>query len=348
MKAVVLHEYGEPEVLKFEEVPDPSPAAGEVVVKVHSVSINRSFDLLVRRNGNNRGATLPLVMGADPSGVVSALGEGVSSVRIGDRVSVASSIRCGTCKQCRAGNEAACRKPTHMGVHRWGGYAEYVSVPENAVIAIPGDLPFADATVITRHAPAALNLLDDKAEIRPGEWALVMGAVGALGSFCVQVAKQRGATVIAAAGSDARVQAGLDLGADFGVNYRARDLEQEVLKITDGEGVDVVCENIGDPTLWPGAFNSLAQCGRLVTMGAHGGGRVELDVRRLYGKRLRLIGAAGVTRDNIERSLDMGAAGEIKALIDSIMPLEKAVEAHRRLETENPPGKVILDPTLAA
>ena len=348
MKAVVLHEYGEPEVLRFEDVPDPSPAAGEVVVEVHSVSINRSFDLLLRRNGNNRGATLPLVMGADPSGIVSELGAGVSNVRIGDRVAITSSIRCGECKQCRAGNESACRKPTHMGVHRWGGYAEYVCAPERAVIPIPGGLPFADATVITRHAPAALNLLDDKAEIQPGEWALVMGAAGALGSFCVQVAKQRGATVIAAAGTDARVQAVIDLGADFGVNYRAHDLEQEVLEITDGEGVDVVCENIGDPTLWPGAFNSLAQCGRLVTMGAHGGGKVELDVRRLYGKRLRVIGAAGVTRDNVRRSLDMGAAGEIKALIDSVMPLAKAAEAHRRLENENPPGKVILDPTLPA
>ena len=287
-------------------------------------------------------------MGADPSGVVSEVGAGVTAARVGDRVSVTSSIRCGDCKQCRTGDEAACRKPTHVGVHRWGGYAEYICIPERAIIPIPGELPFADATVITRHAPAALNLLDDKAGIQAGEWALVMGAAGALGSFCVQVAKRRSATVIAAAGTDERVQAGLDLGADFGVNYRASDLEQQVLEITDGEGVDVVCENIGDPTLWPGAFNSLAQCGRLVTMGAHGGGKVELDVRRLYGKRLRVIGAAGVTRDNVTRSLDMGAAGEIKALIDSIMPLEKAVEAHRRLETENPPGKVILDPTLSA
>lgn len=311
------------------------------------MSINRSFDLLVRRNGNNRGVTLPLVLGADPSGVVEAVGEGVTGFSPGDRVSVASSIRCGECRQCLSDKEESCRRPQQVGVHRWGGYADYVSVPATNVHAIPGDLPFADATVILRHAPAAFNLLDDKAELQAGEWVLVMGAAGALGSCCVQVAKLRGAKVIAAAGSEERVQAALDLGADYGVNYREKDLAAEVFDITGGDGVDVVCENIADPTLWPGAFDSLAQCGRLVTMGAHGGGKVELDVRKLYGKRLRVIGAAGVTGENIGTALAAGAEGGVNALIDSIIPLAEAAGAHRRLEDEYPLGKVILDPTLA-
>lgn len=345
MKAIVMRAFGDPDVLKLEDVPDPVAGPGEVVVQVHAVSINRSFDLLVRRDGNNRNPMMPLVFGADPSGIVTQVGDGVTGFEPGDRVSVEPSMKCGQCKQCRSGDMASCKTTTQIGVHRWGGYAEYVAVPATNVHLIPGDLSFAEATVITRHAPAAFNLLDDKAELKPGEWVLVMGAAGALGSCCVQVAKLRGAKVIAAAGADDRVRIAMELGADHGVNYRTQDLAEEVMKLTGGEGVEVVCENIGDPTLWDGAFDSLAQRGRLVTMGAHGGGKVELNLRALYGKRLKIIGAAGVTAKNFDDALEAGAKGQIKALIDSVLPLTKAANAHRRLETENTSGKVILDPT---
>lgn len=345
MKAIVMRAFGDPDVLKLEDVPDPVAGPGEVVIQVHAVSINRSFDLLVRRDGNRRNPMMPLVFGADPSGVVTQVGDGVAGLEPGDRVSVEPSMKCGACKQCLSGDTASCRVTTQIGVHRWGGYAEYVAVPAKNVHRIPGDLSFAEATVITRHGPAAFNLLDDKAELEPGEWVLVMGAAGALGSCCVQVAKLRGAKVIAAAGSDERVSIAMSLGADHGVNYRTHDLAEEVMKLTDGEGVEVVCENIGDPTLWDGAFDSLAQRGRLVTMGAHGGGKVELNLRVLYGKRLKIIGAAGVTAKNFEDALAAGAKGQVKALIDSILPLTEAANAHRRLETENTSGKVILDPT---
>ena len=162
---------------------------------------------------------------------------------------------------------------------------------------------------------------------------------------CVQVAKMLGARVIAGAGSDERVKAAKSYGADFGVNYRQQNLAEEVMKLTDGQGVDVVCENIADPTLWPGAFNSLAMGGRLVTAGAHGGGNVNLDVKRLYMKRLRIIGAAGTNPADIVKALEAAAAGRIRAIIDRTMPLREAAEAHRIVEGNQTSGKVILDPT---
>ena len=349
MRAILMKAFGGPEVLVPTDVPAPVPAPDEVVIAVRAVSINRSFDLMVRRDGNNRNVALPHVMGADPAGTVLAIGADVDGFKPGDRVVAASSIRCGTCRECRAGDDTSCRAPSHIGVQRWGGYAEQVAVPVSNIHRIPDGLDFPEACVIARHAPAAFNQLVDKTAVQPGEWVLVMGAAGALGSCCVQVAKHLGARVIAAAGADSRVRAALALGADHGINYRTADLAGAVRDITDGEGVDVVCENIGDPGLWAGAFESLAQRGRLVTMGAHGGGRVEIDVRKLYGRRLQLIGSAGVSARNIAQALDAGAAGAVKALIDSIHPLEAAAALHRRLDDGGDVvGKIILDPTLAS
>lgn len=345
MKAVVLKEFGPPDVLRLEEVPTPSPGPGEVLVQVHSVSVNRTLDLVVRQGKYPSDIRLPLVLGVDPSGVVVAAGEGVERPKAGERVAIVSMIACGECRWCRENEEANCAKSRHIGVHRWGGYAEYVAVPAKNAFPIPDRISFVEATVITRHFPMAFNLLVNKADVKAGEWVLVMGAVGALGSSGVQVAKMLGAKVIAGAGSDERVALALGYGADFGVNYRAQDLAKEVMRITDGHGVDVVVENIADPTLWPGAFNSLAWAGRLVTAGGHGGGQVTLDVKRLYLRRMRIIGAAGTNRRDVERALDAAAAGKIRAIIDRTMPLREAAAAHRAMEEQQILGKIILEPT---
>jgi NADPH2:quinone reductase len=346
MKAIVLREFGAPEVLHLEELPTPAPAPGEVLIKVHAVSFNRTLDLVVRAGKYPSDVRLPLVLGVDPAGVVAATGEGVEALKPGARVAVVSMIACGECRWCREGEEANCAKSRHIGVHRSGGYAEYVAVPAKNAFRIPERLSFAEATVITRHFPMAFNLLVNKAELKTSEWVLVMGAVGALGSSGVQVAKMLGANVIAGAGSDERVQVALSYGADFGVNYRSQDLAKEVMRITDGHGVDVVFENIADPTLWPGAFNSLAWAGRLVTAGGHGGGQVTLDVKRLYLSRTRIIGAAGTNRRDVARALDAAAAGKIRAVIDRAMPLREAAAAHRIMEEKQILGKIILAPQI--
>ncbi len=151
-----------------------------------------------------------------------------------------------------------------------------------------------------------------------------------------------GATVIAGAGAAERVDAGRRLGADHGIDYRAADLTEEVMRLTDGRGVDVVFENISDPTTWPQAFASLAHGGRLVTAGAHGGGTVAADMHRLYLKRLRIIGAAGAGRHNLERALAI--ANEVEAPIAEIMPLDGLHEAYRRLVAGEVAGKLVIDP----
>lgn len=233
-----------------------------------------------------------------------------------------------------------------LGIHCWGGYAEYVRVPATNCVAIPEGASFAQATVVSRHFPFAFNEAR-QAGVQQGDWVLVMGVAGGLGSCLVQVAQTLGARTIGGAGTDERVEVGRSLGAQFGVNYRKQDLEREVMSITGGHGVDVVFENIGDPVLWTGAFNSLAPGGRLVTAGAHGGGQVTLDVSRLYRRRLRIISGLGPGRpEDLERSLRLTAQGEFRVIIDRVMPLSEAAAAHRLVERNEPLGKVILDPTL--
>lgn len=345
MKAILLRQFGGPEMLNLEDAPTPIPGPGEVLIQVHAVSVNRTLDLLVRQSGDGRGVTLPHVLGVDPSGVIDAVGHGVEHLQVGDRVAVLSSIRCGLCAACQQGWATDCPNATLLGIHRWGGYAEYVSAPADSVIRIPDKLSFAEATVVTRHFPAAFNLLLDQANLQSGEWVLVMGAAGALGGCGVQVAKLVGAAVIAGAGSDERVAAAMSYGADHGINYRTHDLAEEVLRFTDSRGVDLVFENVGDPALWPGSFNSLARDGRLVTAGAHGGGLVTLDLRRLYMRRLRIIGSTGSTRKYAQRSLEEAAAGRIRAVVGRVIPLRQAAEAHRLVESNAIIGKIILDPT---
>ena len=178
MKAIVLRQHGDPDVLKLENVPEPKAAPGEIVIKVHSVSVNRTLDCAVRAGEYPVKIQMPHVLGVDPAGEVVAVGSGVNKFKVGDRAATISIIRCGKCKQCARGLEANCLASQHIGLHRWGGYAEYVAVPEYNAFHIADNLSYAEGTVITRHYPMAFNLLTRKTQVRPGEWVLVMGATG--------------------------------------------------------------------------------------------------------------------------------------------------------------------------
>ncbi len=239
---------GGPDVLRWEDIPTPVPGPGEVLVRVHAVSVNRTLDLQVRQDGGNYGVTLPLVLGCDPSGIVVEVRPGVELVKVNDRVAIFGGVSCGRCPHCTKGNHRRCAERKMLGVQCWGGHAEFVKIPAVNCVLVPEALTFAQAAVIARHFSLAFGECH-LAELKQGEWALVMGAAGGLGSCLVQVAKTLGAHVVAAAGTDQRVQVAVSLGADFGVNYRRDDLQREIARITAGRGVDVVFENIGDPAL---------------------------------------------------------------------------------------------------
>ena len=344
MHAVIIDRFGGPEVMTYRTVPRPSPAADEVVVEVHAVTVNRTLDIHVRRDGDDRNPILPLVLGVDPVGIIVETGADVDPARIGERVAFCSPLRCGACGPCRAGAPADCIKPIHLGIHAWGGYADYVAFPASSTVRIPAGVSFPDAAVIFRHFPTAFHLLDCKANLRAGETVLIMGAAGGLGNAGIQVAKYRGAHVIAAAGSAAGLTLSRELGADEAINYRAEDLEARVDALTGGRGVNVVFENVGAPELFGPAFRSLGGGGRLVTAGAHAGGEVAIDVKRLYRRKLTLIGGAGSDANDVAATVDGASSGRLRAAIDRVLPLSAIAEAHRLVDERIVTGKVVLVP----
>jgi NADPH:quinone reductase-like Zn-dependent oxidoreductase len=331
MKAMVIRKFGGPDVLTLEDVAQPVPEAGEIVIKVAAATVNQTLDVALRAGKYARRPPLPHVVGSDAAGEVAAVALDVKTLKVGDRVVCHPIVG----RQPNGG-------PRLLGVDTWGTYAEFVKVPAGTVQIVPDALDFVTAAVVGRHGPLAFTQLRDRAQVKPGEWVLVMGAAGGLGSAIVQAAKYLGARVIAAAGSDARVKAALDLGADEGVNYRSKDLTAEARRITGGAGVNVVLDNIGDPETFPKALASLGFMGRLVTAGGHGGGNVPLDVKYLYLNVITIFGNPIDTPDNFRLALSVAAEGKLKVLIDQVLPLEEARKAHEIVETRSGIGKVVL------
>jgi NADPH2:quinone reductase len=344
MKAMIVRAYGGPEALRLEDVENPRPAAGEVLAAVRAVTVNRTRDLNVIAGEAGGPEALPLVVGQDPAGDIVETGAGVDPALLGKRVIVSSRITCGQCEHCMARQSSDCRNARNIGIHRWGGYAELIAVPASQVIPLADGLAYAEAAVAMRHFPMAFQQLRGKAGLRSGEWVLVMGASGGLGSACVQVARLMGAKVIAGAGGDERVAAAMALGADVGINYRKEKLTERVREITGGAGVNVVCENISDPTTFPAAFASLAMLGRLVTAGAHGGGTVPVDMKQLYQKRQRILGSAGHDIQDILDAMRYAGKGTLKAKVDLVLPLERLHEAFRLIHERKVAGKIVIDP----
>ncbi|HEY7384307.1 MAG TPA: zinc-binding dehydrogenase [Beijerinckiaceae bacterium] len=345
MKAIVIHHYGPPEALRYEEVPDPVPGPGEIRIRVHAATVNRVLDVALRRGEQGRrGVTLPLIPGVDCAGVVDRVGPEVTRWKVGDRVAAAGRMPLAPCPESGAPYDGPSGM---MGIKRPGGFAELVSVPASAAEPLPDGLSFHEAAVAMRHCPTAWNLLCNGAGLKAGEWVLIMGASGNLGSVGIQIAKHViGANVIAAAGSRQRADAGLALGADHAVDYASQDLFEEVMRITGGHGIDVLYDNVANPKVIPKAFLALAENGRHVTAGAHGGPLVTIDFGHLYHKKITIMGITGHRAADIPKCLEAGADGRIKVQIAHVLPLAQAAEAHRLMEGDPGMGKIVLDPTM--
>jgi len=345
MKAIVIHEFGPPDVLKYEDWPDPQPQAGEIRIRIHAATVNRVLDVSLRAgNESRRNPVLPLIPGVDCAGIVDAIGTGVTRWKVGAKVAAAGTMPLQPVPEdCEDydGPEGM------MGIKRPGGFAELVTVPACVAVPLPDGLNFQDAAVVMRHCPTAWNLLINTAKLKAGETVLIMGAGGNLGMTGIQIAKNViGARVIAAAGADDRVEHGLALGADHGINYNKQDIRAEVLKLTGGKGVDVLYDNIANPKVLPQAFMALGFQGQLVTAGAHGGPNVTINFAHLYHNQITIIGRPGHKTSDLPKCFAAAVEGKIRPQIEKVMPLSRAAEAHRLMESGAVTGKIVLDPTM--
>ena len=268
----------------------------------------------------------------------------MSNWRVGDRVAAAGIMPLEICAEDGGGYDGP---KGMMGIKRPGGFAERVTVPACAAVALPDGLDFHRAAVVMRHVPTAWNLLFHVAELKAGETVLIMGAGGNLGTIGIQIAKNViGARVIAAAGSDRVSTLGMKLGADHGINYNTQDLRDEMMKITGGKGVNVLYDNIANPAVLPDAFHAIGMHGRLVTAGAHAGPNVMIDFSHLYHKQITIRGRPGYTPSDLPDCLAAAAAGKVVPQIERVLPLSRAAEAHRLVEKHESYGKIVLDPTM--
>ena len=340
MKAIVFHQHGGPEVLKYTEAPDPTPRANEVLVRVKACALNH-LDLWVRRGLPNVPIPLPHVPGSDVAGEIAQIGADVATMRVGQKVVLAPLVSCGKCAACIAGLDNRCRQATNLGYVIDGGCAEFVRAPEINCLPYPENLKWEEAASIPLVFQTAWHMLLARAELQPGEDVLILGAGSGVGTAAIQIAKFFGARVIATAGSDEKLAKAKELGADHLINHNTQKIRDEVRRITNKRGVDVVFEHVGIAT-WDDSLASLAASGRLVTCGATTGYDAKLDLRFLFSRQLSLLGSYMGTKAELHSVMRLVANGRLKPIVDRIFPLPEAAAAHAYLELGLQFGKVVL------
>jgi NADPH:quinone reductase-like Zn-dependent oxidoreductase len=342
VRAVVIPEHGDPEVLRIMDVPEPKIAPNEVLVRVRACALNH-LDLWVRRGLPGITFPLPLIPGSDISGEIVQAGELVANVKPGDAVLLAPGVSCGHCAACSAGNDNMCRKYAALGYGQNGGCAEFVRAPGVNAIPIPAGLSFEEAAAVPLVFLTAWHMLVTRAGLKPGEDVLVLGAGSGVGSAAIQIAKLMGARVMATAGSPEKLEKARALGADELVNHAKQPISAEVRRWTARRGVDVVFEHVGEAT-WEQSIASLATGGRLVTCGATTGFDAKLDLRFLFVKQLSLLGSYMGSRAELYTVVKLVGERKLHAVIDRVLPLTEAVQAHRLLERREQFGKIVLRP----
>ena len=340
MKAIVFHQHGGPEVLKYADAPEPALRANDVLVRVKACALNH-LDLWVRRGLPNVPLPLPHIPGSDVAGEIAKIGADVTTIRVGQKVVLAPLVSCGKCPACLGGLDNHCRQATNLGYMIDGGCAEFVRAPEVNCLAYPEDLTWEQAAAIPLVFQTAWHMLITRAELQPGEDVLVLGAGSGVGSAAIQIAKFFGARVLTTAGSEEKLAKAKELGADHLINYKTQKIRDEVRRITDKRGVDVVVEHVGAAS-WEDSLSSLAPIGRLVTCGATTGYDGKVDLRFLFSRQLSLLGSYMGTKSELHRVMKLVAAGKLKPVVDRVFPLAEAAAAHAYLESSSQFGKVVL------
>lgn len=342
MKAAFFRKHGGPEVLEIGEAPEPVVAAGTVVVGVRAVALNH-LDLWVRRGIPGLALELPHIGGSDIAGTIEEVGPDVRGWSVGDRVVVNPSLWCGECDFCARGEESLCRSYRIIGEHVRGGTAEKLRVPVSNLFPIPGSLSFEQAAAAPLAYQTAWRALAGRASLAAGETLLVTGGSGGVSTAAIQIGLHLGARVIVLTSGEENVVKCGTLGAHHVIDRLETDLAEEVRRHTDGAGVDVVLDSVGE-ALWSDCLRCLGPNGRLVVYGATTGPSVKLNLRHLFWKQLQIIGSTMASRREFEEVMDLVARGALQPVVHDVLPLEQIRTAHEALEEGAVFGKLVLVP----
>jgi alcohol dehydrogenase len=331
MQAIVIYEHGGRDKLVLADVPTPEPKAGEIRVAVKACGLNY-LDIFVRRGMPGLPIGLPRISGGDISGVVDALGAGVTGIEVGQRILIDPAI---TLPNGEVGA---------LGENATGGLAEYITVPAENAIPLPDEVSFEQAAALPIAYGTAWRMLITRGQIQPGEHVFILGASGGVGTGAVQIAKMRGCVVYAAASTTDKLDRLKALGADVLVNYIEQpEFHRYVRSVTDGAGVDVVVNYTGGDT-WVKSLKCVKHGGRLLTCGATAGYDPQTDIRFIWRKEMDIRGSDGWQRQDLLDLVDAVRTGAIVPVIDRVLPLAETAEGHRLIEDREVFGKIIITP----
>jgi len=339
MKAVRFHRHGGPEVLLYEEAPDPVLTSGDVLVRVRACALNH-LDLWERRGLPRVEIPLPHISGSDVAGEVVA--SSVPFVTVGRRVMLQPGISCGCCAACLSGRDNECPQYEVLGYRNYdGGYAELVRVPAQNLLPIPDAIDFVEAAAFPLTFLTAWHMLMTRAHVKRGDDVLVLAAGSGVGQAAIQIACLQGARVFATAGSDEKLERARALGAFEVIHHHKQDIVSEIRRFTNRRGVDIVIEHVGEAT-WSKSVRVLARGGRVVTCGATTGSNGGLDLTALFAKQLSILGSYMGTKGELLRAARLFFAGQLKPVIDRTFTLAEAAAAQQRLEESGQFGKIVL------
>jgi NADPH:quinone reductase-like Zn-dependent oxidoreductase len=326
VKAARIHEDGGPEVLVLEDVPDPSPGSGEVLIRLHASALNH-LDVWIRSGLPS--VPKPRILGADGAGVVQALGEGVVDLEPGRPVVI------------NPGVEQADGSIHVIGEHGDGTNAELIAVPATNVYPIPDGLSFEEAAAFPLVFETAYRMLVTRAGLREDEWILLWGIGSGVSTAGLAIARALGARTIVTSSSDAKLARAMELGADAVVNHANSDVKAAVREITDGHGADVVIDHVGEAT-WRTSLDVAARDGRIAVCGATTGPNPPAALHRVWWKQLTILGSTMGTKADFEGAYDLIATGRARPVVDEVVPLDEIRAAHARLEAGEQLGKIVL------
>ncbi len=341
VKAVRFHRHGGPDVLQYEDAPDPSLGSpDQCLVRVKACALNH-LDIWGRIGPPYSNPKLPHISGCDIAGVVEEVPPQERGVSKGMEVVVSPGVGCGRCEKCLGGMDNQCRRYSIIGNEPDGGYAELVAVPTRNVLPKPERMDFVQAASVPLVFLTAHHMLVTKARVEAGETVLVHGAGSGVGIAAIQIAKAYGANVVATAGSDQKLRKAVELGADLTINHRTGNVSDEARKYTEGRGVDVVVEHPGKAT-WEQSLRAVARGGRIVTCGATTGYEAVTDIRYVFAREVTIFGSYMGGAGELLRVLELFKQRRLRPVVDMSMPLSRARDAQARMERSEHFGKIVL------
>lgn len=343
MKAIQYSQLGGPEVLQYIDVKNPVPKNGEILMRVKAAALNH-VDIHYRKGMPGKKTNLPHIPGSDGAGVVEKISAGVMQLKIGQRILMNPGISCGKCEQCQQGEKSLCYKYEIMGHENQGTYAELISIPAENAIPLPDHIDFETAAASPLAYLTAWSMVVTKAQVKKNDMVLVMGAGSGVSMAAIQVCKMLGATVFTTASTQEKMNLAKEkLGVDEVLNYTKTPIDQEIRKLTNKKGCDVVIDHVGGEQ-WVPILRATRNGGTIVTCGATAGHDPQEDLRHIFFRQLRIFGSTMGNDEELKKVMNYIFEGKLKPIIDKVYPLKDASEAHHRMENRKSFGKIILKP----